>query len=144
MPQTAELTPETFALVESALPGGAKEFVRLIGIEATLSLVNEFGGQDVRFPKHETGAAADRFAHLTRIVGRENAARLAFEFGDGGDIYIPCCSRAIRLLRNRTIAAEYGQLLRNQSARNAAQIIAKKYGLSSRCIEVIVNNPIAT
>lgn len=95
-----DLDPEALAIVEAMLPGGAQEFVRLIGLRATLALIAEFGGTSFVFPKTEDGPAASTYAHIAGVVGRENMKILVANFYDDEAVYVPMPSSAPRATRS--------------------------------------------
>lgn len=136
-----KLDPAAFEEIRSALPSTALEFVRIIGIEATLALVSCFGGAEVRFVKLESSWSFDRYCSA---IGRTATVKLADTFGSSVDVYIPRCTRARGLLRNRQIIREFDLMTSRQgiSCRNAANELAIKFGLSNRSVQKIVNLPV--
>ena len=135
-----KLDPASFEEIRSALPETALEFVRIIGIEATLALVSCFGGADVRFVKAESSWKFERFS---QVIGRHAALKLAETFGSDTDVYIPRCARARRLLRDRAIIQAFDAMTTRQalSCREAANELAIRFSMSNRQIEKIVNAP---
>lgn len=133
-----KLDPASFEEIRSALPETTLEFVRIIGIEATLALVSCFGGADVRFVKSETSWKFERFSH---VIGRQAALILAETFGCDEDVYIPRCAKARRLLRDRAIIQAFDAITTRQSlsCREAANELAIRFGISNRQVEKIVN-----
>lgn len=136
-----EMDPETIALVEAAMPAMGKELIRTIGIEATLALVREFGGMELRFNKTGNGRGADRFATIVETVGSDNAYRLAKEWTDE-KVYIPFCCKAVSVLRNRAIIQDFDQLAKEHSGAEAVRQLVRKYGLTYRQIEKIISSPL--
>ena len=136
-----KLSGTTLELVESAFPASAKDISRLIGIQATLALVREFGGSEISFPKNQEGKAPERFAFLANIIGATNVRILANADRGCEEVYVPRCAKALRLIRDREIVAEYEKLLKTNSAAGAAQIIAKKQRMTQRNVNLIVNRP---
>lgn len=136
-----KLDPAAFEEIRSALPSPALEFVRIIGIEATLALVSCFGGAEVRFVKLESSWSFERYCSA---IGRTATVKLADTFGSSVDVYIPRCTRARGLLRNRQIIREFDLMTSRQgiSCRNAANELAIKFGLSNRSVQKIVNLPV--
>lgn len=136
-----KLDPASFEEIHSVLPATALEFVRLIGIEATLALVTCFGGAEVRFVKAESSW---KFERISQVIGRQAALALADTFSSEESVYIPRCIRARELLRNRQIIREFNLMTSRQgfSCRDAANELAIKFGLSNRSVEKIVNLPV--
>lgn len=139
LPSRQDLDPETLALLEAALPRTAREIAALIGIEALLAFVEEFGGQEIIFPKCENGVAAEHFAHLVEIIGRDNVCKLQMHFGHGIRIGVPVCARAQQVLRNREIIKAYDELLKQMSQPKAVTALVRRYRLTSKMVENIVN-----
>lgn len=136
--EITKLDPGSFEEIRHALPETALEFVRLIGLEATLALISCFGGAEVRFVKAETSWKFERFS---QVVGRNAAVNLADTFGSDEDVYIPRCAQARRMLRDREIIREFDTMTtrRGISCREAANELAIKFSMSNRQIENIVN-----
>lgn len=138
--EISKLDPASFDEICSVLPASALEFVRLIGIEATLALISCFGGAEVRFAKAESSW---KFERISQVTGRQAALKLAATFSSDEDVYIPNCTRARRMLRDRKIIREYDLLTTKNgvSCREAANELAIKFGVSNRLIEIVVNAP---
>lgn len=128
------LTDNEIKAVEDDLPESIKEIAGIIGIENALELVSEFGGVEIFFP----AGGNSTFSRVVDLIGKENAEKLHFNYREV-EVYIPCCSKAIRKLRNRVICTEYDELLKTMSAKVAARTLARKYFMSNRGIEKIVN-----
>lgn len=139
MQQPVKLDVETAALVAGAMPATMRELIGLIGLESALALVGEFGGTSYVFPKDINGPAADRFEYLVEIVGPDAAHKLASHPFVQEKVYIPICSKALRLLRNRQVIAAYDCYLRNGSTRYARRQVAREFGISDRWVDRVVN-----
>lgn len=139
LPSRQDLDPETLALLEAALPRTAKEIAAVIGIEALLSFVEEFGGQEIIFPKYVNGVAAEHFAHLAETIGRDNVSKLQLHIGCGVKIGVPVCARAQQVLRNRAIIKAYDELLKQMSQPKAVTALVRRYRMTSKAVENIVN-----
>jgi hypothetical protein len=137
-----DLDDETIAIVESSLPTSAVEFVRLIGLRATLALLAQFGGMEFTLPKSATGPGGARFDQIAGAIGIDKAEKLAHWF-DGERLYIPRALRAMAALRNRQLVVDYSRLMRSTSARHAANSLAFDYRMSYRSVEKIVNGETA-
>lgn len=134
-----DLDHETVALVESALPEGAREFVRLVGLRATLALIAEFGGIEISFPQSAVGLGGERFDQIAAVVGIDNAENLGRWFKGCEPVYIPRAVRAMAAIRNRQMIEDFEQLTQTKSARRAVNDLAFSYRMCSRAIENIVN-----
>lgn len=137
-----EMDPETTALVLAAMPATGKELIRIIGLEATLSLIREFGGMEIRFNKLEAGPGADRFAAIAETVGYDNARRLAKEWLHE-QVYVPRCCKAVSVLRDRAIVQDFDRMSKEQSGAETVRHLVTKYRLSYRQIETIINRTAA-
>lgn len=140
LPQIDDIDPDTRRLVEDSLPATGRELVRLIGFEAAIALVNEYGGTEIFFPQREDGQAAALFAHLAETVGHGNAVLLGNEYARSERTYIPRCIRAMSALRRRQIIIEFDAMTKTMSGRQATNEIARRYRMSNRAIEKIVNS----
>jgi Mor family transcriptional regulator len=121
-----------------ALPPVIQMLIEIIGHRATMSLVREFGGQELRIPREE---GSDTWAALVEVIGERAMKRLAAEIGVEREIYIAKCERALKQDRNRKIIVRYEKLLRDgHSGRGAVSMLVREYKLSYRQIENIVNS----
>lgn len=114
------------------LPKSAIDLIELIGLPATVALVEAMPGIKFPVPRGEdnNAAGAARFAHLVEAIGDEPSRRLMAHYG-GEDLYVPSCKKAIRLARDRQIVADY-------EADASVLELALKYRLSYRSIEMIL------
>jgi hypothetical protein len=79
------------------LPYVVQDIANLIGLSATLSLVDHYKGRSMWIP------AEFKPDHvLCKIIGPENAVKLIDQY-HGETIEIPKCDHAIRVLRNQKI-----------------------------------------
>ena len=97
-----------------------RQFVELIGIKATMALVEVHGGTRLCIAE-----AADENAALVALIGADKAAILGRHFGRERPV-IPKGEAALRALRNRRIVAD----LERMSVRQ----VALRYGLHERRI----------
>lgn len=126
-------------LLIKALPERAKEFSRVIGLENTFSLIKEFGGTEIRIPVSGEKKNSQVWKSLCEIIGDEAADAFVHEFF-GCDIYVPICTKYLRLIRDIEIRKDFDTLTKDMSGREAVRILARKYLLSNRNIEHIVNS----
>jgi Mor family transcriptional regulator len=85
------------------LPRVLQEFVRLIGLPATMLLVEKFGGLRIYIPLNPT---ADH--HFSQLIGLDNLRKLSEVYGREDHFELPKAERALLALRNARIRAEYG------------------------------------
>lgn len=114
------------------LPQSARDLIDLIGLPATVALIQAMPGIKYPIPVGEANnpAGAARFSYLVEAVGDEAARILVREFG-GDDLYVPSCKRAIILARDREIVAAYDK-------GDQVWELALRYKLSYRSIEIIL------
>lgn len=110
------------------LPKVLQEFVRLVGLHATMLLVEKFGGLRIYIPLNPT---PDH--HFAQLVGYDNLVRLAQVYGREDHFELPKADRALKALRNATIRAEYGP--------KSIRQLAAEHGLTERQITRIVGMP---
>lgn len=143
LPDYDQLDDESKALIASLMSPVATEIAEIIGIGPALDLFNAFGGTEAYLYKSIPPlgcVGASRFAELAAVIGEENVLRLGNTYNsDGGHIYIPRCLAATNALKTRQIVADYDALLKTRSARDAANKLARRFRLSNRQIEKIVN-----
>lgn len=114
------------------LPKSALDLIELIGMPATIALIEAMPAINFPVPRGEDNnvAGASRFAYLVDAVGDE-AARILVSHFNGTDMYVPSCKRAILRARDRKIVADY-------DAGTSIFELALKYKLSYRSIEMIL------
>lgn len=106
------------------LPAVLQEFVRLIGIDATMKVVAMYGGTRLRMPLE-----AKEEHPLDELIGHEKFALLTSRFL-GHRFDIPKATAALLHIRNSKIIAEYGPKSTRQ--------LALEHGLTERQIWNIV------
>jgi Mor family transcriptional regulator len=107
------------------LPKVLQEFVRLIGLQATMLLVDKFGGLRIYIPLNAT---PDH--HFAQLIGFANLERLSKVYGREQHFELPKAERALIVLRNAKIRDEY----RFKSLRQ----LAAEHGLTERHVTRIV------
>lgn len=113
------------------LPMVLQEFVRLIGLPATMLLVEKFGGLRIYIPLNPT---ADH--HFAQLIGLTNLQKLSAVYGGEDHFELPKAMRALLALRNAKMKAEYGP----KSIRD----LAAEYKLTERHTTRIVGAADAT
>lgn len=86
---------------ERYLPGVLQAFSELIGMDATLRIVESYGGIRLHIPKRY-----DPDHPLAKLIGHANAVRLSEEYGGEEHFDIPRCVAAARAARDAVIRAE--------------------------------------
>jgi hypothetical protein len=87
------------------LPATARELVRMIGLDATIQLVQMFGGDELVMPQKVRGTSR-LWDLLVEVIGEHAATRLVDETA-GTRLYVPTCQAALLSERNREIARAY-------------------------------------
>lgn len=118
-------------LVLDRLPAKAREYAELIGLEATLMLVQRRGGQ-ILWP----AKGGDEFAALAADIGEVAAGILARHYREY--INIPMCTQAVRAAMREFVRQEFDRLTLEEgmSARKAVRAMAGKppHGYAERTI----------
>ena len=95
------------------LPPLLQDFVRLIGVQATLALVARMGGLRIYVPTPER-VTADH--PMSAIIGEQALRQLAAEYGGLPHFQLPKAERALKAARDARIAAEYAHKTARQLA----------------------------
>lgn len=119
---------QTFTVPVDLLPPLLQEFERLVGLQATMALVQKWGGLRVYFPTPERVTEEHPYAV---VIGTNALVKLAEEYGGLPHFQLPKAERALQAVRNARIAAEYAT---NKTARE----IAAEYGLTEGQVVRIV------
>lgn len=106
--------------------------VEVIGLEATLRLIQEYKGKQITIPAG-TGKAGAFSAWLDDNLGVEAARRLRARCGNER-ITVPMLKENARLARNRMLVADY------DGGQPMLELI-HKYDLGERQIRAILNSP---
>lgn len=85
------------------LPSLLQDFVRLIGLVATMQLVERFGGLRIYIPANPTPEH-----HFAQLIGFDNLVKLAQVYGREDHFQLPKAERALIALRDAKILADYG------------------------------------
>ena len=112
------------------LPPLLQEFERLVGLQATMALVQKWGGLRVYFPTPERVTEDHSYAS---VIDMDALLKLAEEYGGLPHFQLPKAERALQAVRNARIAAEYAT---NKTARE----IAAEYGLTEGQVVRIVSS----
>jgi Mor family transcriptional regulator len=110
------------------LPKVLQEFVRLIGLHATMLLVERFGGLRIYIPLHPT---ADH--HFAQLIGWDNLQKLSQVYGREDHFQLPKAERALTAVRNAKIKSEYGP--------KSIRQLAAEHRLTERHVTRIVGAP---
>ncbi|MFO6419001.1 Mor transcription activator family protein [Hylemonella sp. W303a] len=95
------------------LPPLLQDFVRLIGIPATMLLVQNYGGRRIYIPSPER--CTEKHA-ISQLIGPGNLSKLADCYGSMPHFQFPKAERALLAVRNARIVNDY----RTKTARELA------------------------
>lgn len=85
--------------ITAALSPVLKELVELLGLDATLAIVNKFGGTRLFFSK-----SVVKKSKLISVIGQEKYEHLVKYYrGRGTDVYIPNARKLRQFLRDKAI-----------------------------------------
>ncbi|MCA0213117.1 MAG: hypothetical protein LCH79_08075 [Proteobacteria bacterium] len=112
-------------LSTNLLPKLLQDFVRLIGLQATMLLVERFGGLRIYIPLHPTPEH-----HFAQLIGFDNLVKLAGEFGRETHFELPKAQQALLAVRNAKMRSEYGP--------KSLRVLAAEYKLTERQVTRIV------
>jgi len=115
-------------LMVNCLPPSLIEIKDVIGIVATLRLVEVYGGTLIVLPRKYRDDH-----HLVRIIGHKAASELIVHYS-GDRLYVPKNDNATRLIRDIEIANKY-------DAGYSVPKLAREYNLSERQIWNIFKRP---
>ncbi|ABM33491.1 Mor transcription activator family protein [Paracidovorax citrulli] len=116
------------AIDTELLPPLLQDFVRLIGLEATLTLVRAHGGLRIFIP---TPARCKEDHAFAQLIGLDKLLILAREYGASNHFALPKAERALLAVRDARIAHAYAH-------HKTARELAAEFHLTERHIERIV------
>lgn len=122
---------DDFYRVADLLPRAIAEMVDVIGMDATIRLVEELGGADFDMPVGSKDSY--RLSVLKNILAEAEVDALLAVYG-GARIYIPRCEAALRELRNQRFAVHVRVLMEQEglSQKAAVQKLIAGYGITER------------
>lgn len=116
------------AIDVNLLPPRLQDFVRLIGLDATLAFSRHYGGLRIYIPTPERVHAEHPFA---KIIGVHNLLRLAQDYGAEPHFQLPKAEAALMAVRNARIAHAYAH-------HKTVRELATEHHLTERQVERIV------
>lgn len=116
------MTPKIEGSMEH-LPTTAQKLISLVGVMNALKLIDQYGGTVINLYNSTTS-----LEKMAAIVGREGAEKMLSFFGTD-PFTVPTCRRAMIIVRNRQILAEFDHLTMNEklSARSAVAKITRRF-----------------
>lgn len=141
------MTPELLAELSRLplFPRGARDLIRVAGLEGAAQLVTAWPGQQFPVPAVIGGgnpAGARRWGQLVEIVGEPVATRIV-KWAPGADLYIPSLKEVAWSRTQDQIRAEFDRLttIGGYSVREATFELGLKYGCSRTAIENALAKP---
>lgn len=121
------------------LPDTGRDLVELIGLDATLSLVEALGGSTFPVPHRKNPEGEKRHSLLEKLCGEVAALELCKRYG-GTKLYVPNCKKALIRIRNIGMIHEFVERkAAGESANSIIADMAPRYKLADRNIWHIVN-----
>jgi Mor transcription activator family len=111
------MTLQALELDVAQLPASAQELIECIGVQATLCLVEVYGGTRLWIPEHY-----DPAHELVTLLGIVRTKALINGYALS-HLMIPRCAAALRLARDATIRSRY-------AAGATARTLAREYSLT--------------
>ena len=102
------------------LPPLLREFERLVGLRATMALVQGWGGLRVYFPTPDRVTVDHPYV---KAIGFDALKKLSREYGGLPHFQLPKAERALLAVRSARIASDY-------ATKKTARQIASEYGLT--------------
>lgn len=119
------------------LPRSMQELALHVGLPATIAIVREYGGRELKVPMGlKVHQQCRIYSRLVEIMGADPAKRFMAVYG-GERMTIPRCTAALRDERDLRIIAEA------DAGRTVAQL-AEDYGMTTRNIFNILKRSPAT
>lgn len=124
------------------LPESIRDMVDVIGLPATMQVVELLGGLSIKFPQR--GVSLHPEVEMLRPqLGDKVLAQLADCFV-GGTIYIPRCEAALRHIRNQRFVDEVAALTEDGLSTTAAIMrLCPKYKISDRTAWKILSKDVS-
>ncbi|SIS88153.1 Mor transcription activator family protein [Neptunomonas antarctica] len=110
------------AQLQSLLPDSIHEVAAVIGMPATLRLVERFGGTTLPLPRGDNIIGRASLAVLAKQIGDDDAQKLAHHCA-GEPLYIPRCDVALRRLRDLSICDQFAGAVR--TGKTAIKVVAE-------------------
>lgn len=117
-----------------SLPQSVSDIVDLIGYDAAMRLVGEWGGITLDVPEGKHGGPLTE--SLEELLGCTAAQQFFATYG-GEHLYIPRCAQAIRDQRDLAIQAAYDDGTRVPD-------IVRSFGVTERWVWVVLKRAIST
>ncbi len=101
----------------SHLPASAQKLIALIGLPATLCLVDKFGGCIINLYGSDNS-----LQKMAEVIGQD-AAMVLLKFYGNAPFTVPLCHRALKAVRNADIHAEFDRLTLEEGLSARASVV---------------------
>jgi len=126
--------PSQLSHLQNLLPPSIHEVAAVIGMPATLRLVERFGGTTLPLPKGANRIGRSSLQALAKQIGDEDAHKLAHHCA-GEPLYVPKCDVALRRIRDLSIVSQFEMAVRAGSTANKIVMeLAVEYKLTDRWV----------
>lgn len=123
------------------LPRTARELVELIGLPATLRLVEAYRGQTLAIPKGKRLRGAAQIREISERIGAVATKALCRHHG-GTYLSVPSCTAAMRATRDARLQARFDELTKaNHSARHAVTVLVREFVLDGSTVWRVLKRP---
>lgn len=134
--------PSVRTIDVSMLPRAVQAIAKLIGLPATLKLVEDFGGLTLRLPVGAREAGRQLLRDLSRSIGPDAAGILARHYAVT-PLYIPNCKPALTRARDVALLKDRRWLAgKGLPERRIVQCLALHYHVSERHVWTILKKPL--
>lgn len=117
------------------LPRTARDLVDLIGLPATLRLVESYGGKTIDVAKGKRARGVAQIQEIAEKIGAVAAKKLAGRYG-GAPLPVPRCKRAVLAMRDAALQARFDELTATggHSARRAVALLVDEFAIGDSAI----------
>ena len=123
------------------LPRTARDLVDLIGLPATLRLVEAYRGQTLAIPKGKRLRGEAQIQEISERIGVVATKALCRHHG-GTYLSVPSCAAAMRATRDARLQARFDELTKaNHSARGAVTILVREFVLDGSTVWRVLKRP---
>lgn len=129
-----------FGDVEHLLPEAIQVMIRLIGLPASVKLVEQLGGTTFPVSLRKSRLGEIRYEALSEVVGSDAADAITKHFG-GDSLYIPRCVTALREIMHRSIRRDFDEMTKEHSAIHSVTQLAVRYRMSDRHVWRVLKKP---
>ncbi|MDO8933549.1 MAG: Mor transcription activator family protein [Rhodocyclaceae bacterium] len=123
------------------LPRTARDLVELLGLPATLRLVESYGGKTIDVAKGKRARGIAQILEISERIGAIAAQKLAGRYG-GAPLPVPSCKRAVLAMRDAALQARFDELTgAGRSARSTVAMLVDEFGIGDSAIWRALKRP---